>query len=141
MVPQHIVLFSADIRALHYNRVALDYYGRTLEEILTGIHLQIHPDDLEEIVMKALSGRAEGVRFEFESRLRRHDGEFRWFWSELIPLRDEQGSIIRWCGIANDIHDRKLAEEKLQIENVCTAARKSDRASMFEEIVGTSRLS
>jgi PAS domain S-box-containing protein len=138
VVPQHIVLFSADIRALHYNRVALDYYGRTLEEILTGIHLQIHPDDLEEIVMKALSGRAEGVRFEFESRLRRHDGEFRWFSSQLTPLRDEQGTIIRWCGIATDIHDRKLAEERLQIENIALR-EEVDRASMFEEIVGTSR--
>jgi PAS domain S-box-containing protein len=139
VVPQHIALFSADLHALYYNRVALDYFGCTWEEILSGRILDVtHPDDLEELVMKSLLGRERGVRFEYEIRLRRHDGEFRWFWSALIPLRDEQGSIIRWCGIANDIHDRKLAEERLQIENIALR-EEVDRASMFEEIVGTSK--
>ena len=138
VVPQQIALFSCDLRALYYNRAALDYHGVTLEEILLGRHLQIqHPDDLEELVMKSLLGRERGVRFEFEIRLRRHDGEFRWFWAELIPLRDEQGHIIRWCGITTDIHDRKLTKEKLQNENIALR-EEVDRASMFEEIVGTS---
>ena len=138
VVPQHIALFTADLRAFHYNRVALDYFGFTMEEILSGRILDIqHPDDREDLITKALLGCAKGVRFDYEIRLRRHDGEFRWFWSELIPVRDEQGSIIRWCGIANDIHDRKLIEERLQIENIALR-EEVDRASMFEEIVGTS---
>jgi PAS domain S-box-containing protein len=138
VVPQHIALFSVDMHALYYNRVALDYHGVTLEEILSGHHLQVQdPDGLEKQVMRTLAGRERGVRFEFEIRLRRHDGEFRWFWAELIPLRDEYGSIIRWCGIANDIHDRKLVEQRLQNENIALR-EEVDRASMFEEIVGTS---
>jgi PAS domain S-box-containing protein len=138
VVPQHIALFTADLRALYYNRVALDYFGCTLEEMLTGGAIRVqHPDDIEELVMKSLLACARGFRFEYKIRVRRHDGEFRWFWSELIPLRDEQGFIIRWCGIAIDIHDRKLAEERLQNENIALR-EEVDRASMFEEIVGTS---
>jgi len=96
-----------------------------------------HPDEIEEIVMKSLLATAREVRFELECRLRRHDGEFRWFMAQLIPVRDERGHVIRWCGVSTDIHDRKLAEERLQIENIALR-EEVDRASMFEEIVGTS---
>jgi formate hydrogenlyase transcriptional activator len=138
MVPQHIVLFNADLLALHFNRVALDFYGFTLKEMLSGRHFQSHhPDEYEEIVRKALLACAKGVRFEFECRLLRHDGEFRWFMADLIPLRDEHGVVIRWCGISTEIHDRKLAEERLRVENIALR-EEVDRASMFEEIVGTS---
>ena len=138
IVPQHIVLFNGNLLALHFNRVALDFYGFKLEEMLSGRHLQSHhPDEYEEIVRKALLACAKGVRFEFECRLLRHDGEYRWFIADLIPLRDEQGHIVRWCGISTDIHDRKLAEERLRIENIALR-EEVDRASMFEEIVGTS---
>ena len=136
LVPQQIVLFNAHLLGLHYNRVALDYYGCTLEEMLSGRHHH-HPDEYEEVVMKSLLAYARGVRFEIECRLRRHDGEFRWFMTQMIPVRDEQGHIIRWCGISTDIHERKLAEERLRIENIALR-EEVDRASMFEEIVGTS---
>ena len=138
VVPQHIGLFTADLRALHYNRVALDYFGCTLEEMLSGGANRVHhPDEIEEIVMKSLLATAREVRFELECRLRRHDGEFRWFMAQLIPVRDERGHVIRWCGVSTDIHERKLAEERLQIENIALR-EEVDRASMFEEIVGTS---
>jgi PAS domain S-box-containing protein len=138
VVPQHITILTADSRILHYNRVALDYFGCTLEEMLSGGAVRVHhPDEIEEIVMKTLLAIARGNRYELECRLRRYDGEFRWFMAQLIPVRDERGRIIRWCGISTDIHDRKLAEERLRIENIALR-EEVDRASMFEEIVGTS---
>jgi formate hydrogenlyase transcriptional activator len=57
--------------------------------------------------------------------------------SRAVPLRDDQGNIIRWYGTATDIHDRKQAEERLQVENV-VLREEIDKASMFEEVVGAS---
>src|SRR5258708_27354170 len=52
---------------------------------------------------------------EFETRLLRHDGTFRWFLFRRKPLKDERGHILRWYGTATDIEDRKRAEEKVRM--------------------------
>ena len=75
--------------------------------------------------------------FELESRLRRRDGSYRWFLARYYPLCDEQGQITRWYVAGTDIEDRKQAEERLRQENVALR-EEIDKASMFEEIVGTS---
>jgi signal transduction histidine kinase len=51
-----------------------------------------------------------GGTYEQEMRLRRADGEYRWFLVRTVPLRDEQGRILRWFGTSTDIEDRKRAE-------------------------------
>jgi formate hydrogenlyase transcriptional activator len=72
-----------------------------------------------------------------ERRLRRRDGQYRWFLLRHNPLRDEQGHITRWYVAATDIDDRKQAEQRLQDENVALR-EEIGKASMFEEIVGHS---
>jgi formate hydrogenlyase transcriptional activator len=67
----------------------------------------------------------------------RHDGKYRWFHFCYKPLKDPLGRITRWIVPAIDIDDRKRAEERLQHENVALR-EEIDKASMFEEIVGTS---
>jgi PAS domain S-box-containing protein len=57
---------------------------------------------------------ATGKQGESEARLRRFDGEYRWFLFRANPLRDESGNIVRWFGINTDIEDRKRAEERLR---------------------------
>ena len=77
------------------------------------------------------------VPFENEQRVRRKDGQYRWFLVRYHPLRDEQGRILRWYATGTDIDDRKRAEERTRNENL--ALREDiDRSSMFEEIVGSS---
>ncbi len=49
-----------------------------------------------------------------EARLRRFDGEYRWFLLQAVPLRDESGNIVKWYGSSTDIEDRKRAEEALR---------------------------
>ena len=49
-----------------------------------------------------------------EQRLRRADGEYRWFFVRRVPLRDENGEVIRWYAAAHDIDDQKRAERALQ---------------------------
>jgi transcriptional regulator with GAF, ATPase, and Fis domain len=78
-----------------------------------------------------------GSPFEIERRLRRKDGQHRWFLFRFNPMRDEQGPITRWYAAGTDIDDRKQAEQRLQNENVALR-EEITKASMFEEIVGTS---
>jgi transcriptional regulator with GAF, ATPase, and Fis domain len=87
---------------------------------------------------KDLPGKLlNGSPLEYEARLKRKDGQYRWFHYRLSPMSDEQGRITRWYAAATDIDDRKLAEQKLQEENVALR-EEVDKASMFEEIVGIS---
>jgi C4-dicarboxylate-specific signal transduction histidine kinase len=57
--------------------------------------------------------RESGMPGGLEARLRRFDGEYRWFWFQAVPLRDGSGNIVKWYGSSTDIEDRKRAEEKL----------------------------
>jgi len=58
--------------------------------------------------------RESGVRGELEARLRRYDGEYRWFLFRAEPLRDELGNIVKWYGSSTDIEDSKRTEEALR---------------------------
>jgi formate hydrogenlyase transcriptional activator len=85
-----------------------------------------------------------GDPFEIVERIRRFDGAYRWFQVRGLPLRDSNGSIVRWYVLLTDIDDLKRAEaelgtlkEQLYKENLALRDE-VDRASMFEEIVGAS---
>ncbi len=80
---------------------------------------------------------SRGAAFEIEVRLRKGDGSYRWFLSRYNTVRDHEGQVLRWYVACTDIEDRKRIEEKLQQENVALR-EEIDKASMFEEIVGTS---
>jgi formate hydrogenlyase transcriptional activator len=97
----------------------------------------IHPQDLERAPNEAASRFRSGAPYEIETRLRRSDGQYRWFLMRVNPVLDEQGKITRWYAGATDIEDRKQAEQRLQYENVALR-EEIDQASMFEEIVGAS---
>jgi formate hydrogenlyase transcriptional activator len=78
-----------------------------------------------------------GSPYEFEVRLRRKDGEYRWFLFRFKPMLDEQGGLTRWYAAATDIEDRKRAEERIRDENL-VLREQIDQTFMFEEIVGSS---
>jgi PAS domain S-box-containing protein len=136
--PLHITLLGPDGTRIYNNRAALDYFGLTLEAWQgSDTPSLIHPQDAELGVIEVPRKFLEGVPFEIEVRLRRWDGQYHWFQYRFSPMVDEQGCITRWYGAGTDINDRKVAEQRLQDENV-SLREELDRASMFEEIVGTS---
>jgi PAS domain S-box-containing protein len=93
----------------------LDYQGVTREQKLgPGWGAQIHPDERDQIRSKWRAAVAEGKPFEAETRLRRFDGEYRWFLYRAFPLFDSSGRNLGWYGNDIDIHDRKQAEEALR---------------------------
>jgi len=136
--PLHIRELGPDGARIYANRATLDYHGITLEEWRdAGLQQMLHPQDAE-IVTNDLPGKLQsGSPFEYEVRLMRKDGQFRWFHYRLSPLLDEEGRTTRWYAAGTDIEDRKQAEQRLQEENVALR-EEIDKASMFEEIVGTS---
>jgi PAS domain S-box-containing protein len=72
----------------------------------------LHPDDAVRYVTARRHSIATGAAFEQEARLRRFDGQYRWFLIRAVPLRDARGKVLKWYSVHTDIHDRKLAEEE-----------------------------
>jgi PAS domain S-box-containing protein len=138
-IPQLILVYSPDGRPVYANRGTLEYMDLSLEEVQAESFRDrvIHPEDTERFRNVRQNGLPKGVPFETEQRVLGKDGKYRWFLSRYNPLKDEQGRIIRWYATATDIDDRKVAEQRLQNENVALR-EEVDRVSMFEEIVGAS---
>jgi PAS domain S-box-containing protein len=139
LAPQHIGVFEPDGSPLYANRATLEYLGISIDRWRdeTARDGLVHPDDRERFLRERKRRFLEGVSHEFETRLLGHDGKFRWFLFRLNPLKDELGQITRWYGTGIDIEERKQAEDRLRHENVALR-EEIDKASLFEEIVGTS---
>jgi PAS domain S-box-containing protein len=136
--PLHIAELGPDGARLYTNRASLDYYCISLAEWQdVGARQLLHPQDAE-VVTNELPGKLQGGSpFEYEVRLKNRDGQYRWFNYRLNPMLDEQGRITRWYAAGTDIDELKKAEQRLREENVALR-EEIDKASMFEEIVGTS---
>ena len=138
-IPHTIAVLSPNGTALYANRSFVDYTGLTMDEVMTeDFRTRVfHPEDVARVRAERREALSRGVPFENEQRMRRKDGQYRWFHIRYHPLCDEQGGIIRWYATGVDIDDRKRAEERTRNENL--ALREDiDRSSMFEEIVGSS---
>jgi PAS domain S-box-containing protein len=96
------------------NQPALDYTGIALDQAATGWPRAFHPDDKKGMLVTWAAIRESGMPGELEARLRRFDGEYRWFLFRAEPLRDELGNIVKWYGSSTDIEDRKRAEQALR---------------------------
>jgi PAS domain S-box-containing protein len=102
---------SAEFLNQHY----LDFIGLSAEQASDWDWTPaVHPDDLSGLVATWQRIMASETSGEAEARLRRHDGEYRWFLFRVNPLRGEQGNIVKWYGINTDIEDRKRAEDALR---------------------------
>jgi PAS domain S-box-containing protein len=101
---------SPDGLATFQNRAWTEYSGLSAQASLgNGWTVAVHPDDVDRHVSKwrACLG---GKPFEDEVRHRSVNGEYRWFLTRGVPLRDEHGKIVKWYGLLTDIEDRKRAE-------------------------------
>ena len=134
-----VAIMTPEGKVQFVNNQTLEYFGKTLDELKgwsTGD--AVHPDDLPQAVAAWTHSVETGDPYNIDHRLRRADGAYRWFHSRGLALRDAQGCVVRWYNLLTDIDERKRAEEKLQEENVALR-EEIDQASMFEEIVGSSK--
>lgn len=96
------------------NKQWFEYTGTTVEQIRGWRwKLCVHPEDLERLDDIGRAYVASGIPIDGEARLKRFDGEYRWFLFRPSPVRDDAGSIIGWYGSITDIEDRKQAEANL----------------------------
>jgi PAS domain S-box-containing protein len=137
-IPQVIGVHNPDGEVIDVNRVALEAHGLSIEEVRAESLRDrvIHPEDIERLKEVRQNALFNGVLFDIEQRILRRDGKYRWFLTRYNPFRDEQGRLVRWYSTSIDIDDRKVAEQRLQNENVALR-EEIDRFSMFEEIVGS----
>jgi len=136
--PQFLFVLGSDGSRLYANQSVLEFRGLTVEEWQKlDFRERFHPDDVKRMARERDHALSSGSPLETEARMLRHDGKYRWFLFRYKPLKDQQGHITRWVVPAIDIDDRKRSEERLQHENVALR-EEIDKASMFEEIVGTS---
>ena len=113
-IPAIAFCHRPDGTAEFVNRWGLEYTGLSAEMVSgDGWQSAIHPDDLDTHLKKWHASMATGHLFENETRHRNAKGEYRWFLLRAVPLRDEEGNILRWYGTGIDVEDRKRAEALL----------------------------
>ncbi|HEY6763921.1 MAG TPA: PAS domain-containing protein, partial [Candidatus Sulfotelmatobacter sp.] len=93
--------------------------------------IAVHPEDRNRIERRLGASFVSGEPFEEEIRIRRTDGEYRWFLCRAVPLRDKRGKVVKWYGAATDIQDLKRAEQ-LQADLAHT-----NRVSMHGELAAS----
>jgi PAS domain S-box-containing protein len=119
---------------------SLDFINRRWAEI--GLSLDdlrgsawsavMHPDERAGVVAKWRTAVETGMPYENVRRVRRADGEYRWFLSRGAPLRDESGKIVKWYGAETDIEDQRRAEDAVrQSEAYLTEAQRLSRTGSF----------
>ena len=113
-IPGFIIIFTPDGNFEGVNRQTIEYFGKTLDDVTSkrwSTRDAIHPEDYPRCTELFKQSITSGNPFEFELRFRRSDGEYRWFQSRGLPLRDADGRIVRWYNLLIDIDERKRAEE------------------------------
>ncbi len=117
-IPGYVWRTTPDGTVDFLNQGWCDYTGISMAEALkSGWQRTVHPDDYAGVMAYWRTPLETGTPGEFECRHRRHDGTYRWFVGRAIPLRDQDGNIVKWFGLNTDIEDRKRAELLLEGKN------------------------
>ncbi|MGB8729723.1 MAG: PAS domain S-box protein [Candidatus Sulfotelmatobacter sp.] len=116
-IPQMLWSAEADGAIDYCNQRALDYTGLSAEQVRgAGWMKSVHQDDMEKMAQAWTAAVSTGEPFQFEFRCRRTaDNAYRWCISSALPLRDQDGRVIKWFGTVVDLHDRKEAQQALQM--------------------------
>lgn len=106
---------APDGSILFVNQSWCEYTGMSLDDAKGSDGLQIvHSDDLSNYAAEWQSALSKGTIFQFEARIRRANGEYRWFQIVESPFLDESGSLVQWHATYIDIQDRKSVENTLR---------------------------
>ena len=113
-IPQQVWTALPDGSLDYVNERVLTYFGRTFDQMVGwGWSELVHPEDLPRCVELWTESLRTGALYEYEFRLRRAaDSAFRWHLTRAVPMRGEDGEIVRWFGTNTDIEDRRAAEER-----------------------------
>lgn len=114
-MPQMVWATQPDGYHDFYNKQWYNYTGLSFEETKgKGWNEVVHPEDQQRAWQIWSHSLKTGEPYEVEYRFKRYDGEYRWFLGRALPLKDENGEIVKWFGTCTDIHDQKLVNEILE---------------------------
>jgi len=117
-MPQLVWSTPPDGQTDIFNRRWFEYTGLSLENSVGNRWaLVVHPDDREAAATRWRQSLETGEPYEIEYRLRRYDGQYRWFLARGHAVRDETGSVFRWYGTCTEIQSQKEAETGLRRAN------------------------
>jgi len=131
-LPALVTLASPGGEVVLANRQVLEYFGATPDELQgLGIEYGVHPDDCALVLARWRDSDATGRPLDYEARLRRADGSYRWFHMLGYPLEGEPGRVELWYLVQTDVEERRyadtlLAGEKRLLEMVVTGQSASD---------------
>lgn len=129
-IPQLTWMAAADGWIYWYNQRWYDFTGAAFDDLVGwGWQDFVHPEKREEVVEKIRSAIAAQNEWEETIPIRRRDGEYRWFLSRAVPVRDRSGSVVRWFGTDTDITERFEAEAERSriLESERRAREEADR--------------
>lgn len=110
-LPQLVWAAGPDGTMEYLSRRCGEYAGLAVDDLLAwDWRWVVHPDDLPGAMVQWASTVRSGVPSEFECRLRRRDGQYRWFLSRSEPVLGPGGAVVRWVGTCTDIEEMKRAE-------------------------------
>ncbi|KXG84241.1 PAS domain-containing sensor histidine kinase [Agrobacterium bohemicum] len=99
----------------YWNKIFIDFVGLPIKDLEGfGFYQVFHPDDVERMRKSWEEIVATKRPHPVDARIRRFDGEYRWFNLRQNPLVDSDGNVLRWYGVVVDIEDRRRAEESLR---------------------------
>lgn len=113
-IPQLVWTTEADGKVIYLNKKWYEYTGKEFQKLEGWKWVDfLHPDDVEKTVEAWQGSLKTGNLYKVEYRLRRYDGKYRWFLGRGVPMKDEDGNIVKWFGSSTNIHDQKRALDKL----------------------------
>jgi PAS domain S-box-containing protein len=117
-VPQLVWMAEPDGHIFWYNQRWYDYTGTTPEQMAGWGWQSVHdPEVLPRVVERWRASLETADPFEMEFPLKGADGEFRWFLTRIIPLRDSGGRLLRWLGTNTDVDEQRRTAEELREAN------------------------
>ena len=117
-----------------YNQRWYDYTGTTFDEMQGwGWRAVHHPDHVEAVTHKFKDHIARGIPWEDTFPLRGRDGDYRWFLSRALPIRDEDGRVRRWFGTNTDVTEQRVVEQALAQHKEHLERRVQERTAELRE--------
>jgi len=114
-IPQMAWMANPDGSVFWYNQRWYEYTGSTPEDSRDGIWQKAHhPEHLDRVLKGIKRSWLTGEPWEDTCPMRGHNGQYRWFLSRSVPMRDSHGKIVRWFGTSTDVTEHKQMEEMLR---------------------------
>ncbi len=114
-IPQLVNVCDPEGRVIYSNKRFVDYTGLTINDAAPyGWDACVHPADIEQMHKSGQKCAADRTMFEYEARLRAHDGSYRWYLILSVPIFNADGAIREWFATSTDIDDKKRQQDEIK---------------------------